>query len=381
MSTRLIWIAFSLLLSGSVHVVAAGWLRRSYPKLSKRLVYGLAAFFTVFPSLMRAWVVAAPSRFVVIMVAISIVEVFAVFFALIPTAIVSLLARFAPKKKQPDGTLVDRRQAISRIAGTTAFGAAAVTLGWGATRGRHGFTIEEVVVKIPNWPKALEGYTIAQISDVHVGAFTGERELAEGLELIRRVKPDLVVATGDLVDHESVDADAIAAMLAAVNARDGAYAIVGNHDHYAGPADVARRFAAAKVRLLVNEGITIRDAFALLGVDDMNGRLRAQPGFAGPDLAKAINMVRPDLPRILLAHQPKYFREARGRVALQLSGHTHGGQINPGFTPAKIFMPYVSGRYVEEESTLWVNRGFGVVGPPARIGAPPEITRIVIVSV
>jgi uncharacterized protein len=86
------------------------------------------------------------------------------------------------------------------------------------------------------------------------------------------------------------------------------------------------------------------------------------------------------LPRILLAHQPSYFREAAGRVALQLSGHTHGGQINPGFRPADLLMEFVHGRYEREGSTVWVNRGFGVAGPPSRVGAPPEITKIVIVS-
>jgi hypothetical protein len=91
-------------------------------------------------------------------------------------------------------------------------------------------------------------------------------------------------------------------------------------------------------------------------------------------------MVRSDAPRVLLAHQPNYFDTASARVGLQLSGHTHGGQINPGFRPADLFMRYVSGRYEENGSTLWVNRGFGVAGPPARVGAPPEVTKIVLVT-
>ena len=86
------------------------------------------------------------------------------------------------------------------------------------------------------------------------------------------------------------------------------------------------------------------------------------------------------LPRILLAHQPNYIRESAGQVALQLSGHTHGGQINPGFHPAALFLPYVAGRFEVGGTTLYVNRGFGVVGPPARIGAPPEVTKVVLVS-
>jgi len=131
----------------------------------------------------------------------------------------------------------------------------------------------------------------------------------------------------------------------------------------------------------VNEGELIRGrdggGFALLGVADMFASgSREQP----PSLERALAMVPPDAPRILLAHQPAYFPVARGRVALQLSGHTHGGQINPGFRPAALFMRYLSGRYEERGSTMWVNRGFGVAGPPARIGAPPEVTKIVLVA-
>lgn len=371
---RIGFILLALVLGTLLHVSAARWVLRRFPKVSRRLAWGIAIPLALYPAVSRTLHALEPTRFTVFIMAAAFVELFALLAASLFTSVVSLGARVVVKTE-------DRRDAISKIAAGTAFGAASITLGWGATRGRHGYTIEDVVVKIKDWPRALDGYTIAQVSDIHVGAFTGARELDEGLEMIRRVKPDLVVATGDLVDFDSKDADAIAAMLAKTNARDGAYAILGNHDHYAGPDDVVRRFAAANVKLLVNEGITIRDAFALLGVDDMHARTSPHRGFFGPDLGRAIAMVRPDLPRILLAHQPKYFHEARGRVALQLSGHTHGGQVNPGFTPAKLFMPYVAGRYEEDASTLWVNRGFGVVGPPARIGAPPEITRIVIVSV
>ena len=100
----------------------------------------------------------------------------------------------------------------------------------------------------------------------------------------------------------------------------------------------------------------------------------------GPDLYAAGRGLDVEVPRILLAHQPRYFKEAAGRVALQLSGHTHGGQINPGFRPADLVMDFVAGRYERDGSTLWVNRGFGVAGPPSRVGAPPEVTKIVIVA-
>ena len=117
--------------------------------------------------------------------------------------------------------------------------------------------------------------------------------------------------------------------------------------------------------------------FALLGVDDISARHHHR---AGPQLDRALAMVPRNVPRILLSHQPQTVDEWAGQVALQLSGHTHGGQINPGFRPADLFFRYVAGLYEVGGTTLYVNRGFGTVGPPSRIGAPPEITRIVLVA-
>ncbi len=104
--------------------------------------------------------------------------------------------------------------------------------------------------------------------------------------------------------------------------------------------------------------------------------MRALPRLDGRVSAAA------DLPRILLCHNPSFFAESAGRVALQLSGHTHGGQVNLGIRPADYLLPggWVAGRYDERGSALYVNRGFGTVGPPARIGARPEVTRIVLTS-
>jgi predicted MPP superfamily phosphohydrolase len=279
---------------------------------------------------------------------------------------------------------IGRRQAIEQVAGVSLFGATTAALGWGMVRGRHSFQVEEVVVRVKDWPRALDGYTIAQVSDVHMGAFVGDRELDEGFELVSRVRPDLMVATGDLVDFDATTIGPLLERMARVNARDGAFAILGNHDHYAGAAEVVRRIQGSQVRLLSNESVHLRSGdgggFALLGVDDLHGRTGRSPGFGGPDLPAALRGVAPELPRILLAHQPNYIRESAGRVALQLSGHTHGGQINPGFRPADLIMEFVSGRYERQGSTLWVNRGFGVAGPPSRVGAPPEVTKIVIVA-
>jgi predicted MPP superfamily phosphohydrolase len=280
----------------------------------------------------------------------------------------------------PEGTL-GRRLVIERSVGLVAMGASASVLGWGSVFGRHEFQVEEIVVRLAGLPKALEGYTIAQISDIHAGLFVGEREIEEGFEKVRSLRPDLVVVTGDLVDFDARFAPWLARKLSDLRGKDGVVGILGNHDYYAGFTLVVPAMRAAGVDLLVNEGRTIRPndggGFALLGVDDL---WAPRSGGVGPDLDRAIAMVRPDTARVLLAHQPSFLKESRGQVGLQLSGHTHGGQINPGFRPADFLMRYVSGRYEESGTTLWVNRGFGVAGPPSRIGAPPEVTKVVLVS-
>ncbi|HQY63464.1 MAG TPA: metallophosphoesterase [Polyangiaceae bacterium] len=277
---------------------------------------------------------------------------------------------------------ISRRLLIERTAGFALLGSSTTAIGWGIVRGRHAFELEEVVVKIPGLSPKLDGYTIAQISDVHAGLFVQERELEEGLSLVRAMKPDLIVATGDLIDHDPEFCALLARELSRLQARDGLFCIYGNHDYTTGRGAVAEALRRAGIPLLVNEGRVLREeeggGFALLGLDELWGR---RWGAEGPNLGRALATVRPqDIPRIVLSHQPKTFDDHVGQVALQLSGHTHGGQINPGFRPADLVMPYVAGRYVKGGSTLWVNRGFGVAGPPSRVGAPPEVTKIVLVS-
>lgn len=274
-----------------------------------------------------------------------------------------------------------RRQVVEAAGGVAMIGATGSMLGWGAVRGRHAFELTEVAVRIAALPRALDGYTIVQISDLHVGTYVGERELDEGFERVRAAKPDLVVVTGDLVDFDPAYAPLAARRLADLAPRDGVFAIVGNHDDYTGVDVVTGALRAAGVTPLVNDGRVVRagdgGGFALLGVDDL---WSPRYGRGGPRLDRALEAVPAALPRILLSHQPRTIDFWAGRVALQLSGHTHGGQINPGFRPADLLMPYVAGQYRVGGSVLYVNRGFGTVGPPSRVGAPPEVTRIVLVS-
>jgi hypothetical protein len=276
----------------------------------------------------------------------------------------------------PDTMAMSRRQIIEGVGGVGFLAASGSMLGWGLTRGRHAFEIDEVAIRIAGLPRVLDGYTIAQVSDIHSGVFVGERELDEGLSLIRTVRPDLLVVTGDIVDSDVAFAPIIARKLAAFAPRDGAFAIPGNHDYYAGVDGVMNAVRAAGVTTLINEARIIRPGdgggFALLGVDDVAAERRT----GGPKVVATPGVQA----RILLSHQPRTVDRWAGSVALQLSGHTHGGQINPGFRPAAFAMPYVAGRYDVRGTVLYVNRGFGTVGPPIRVMAPPEVTKIVLVS-
>jgi uncharacterized protein len=392
-------LAFALALAA--HLFVASWFMRALPsqRLHRRSVVVVAVALSAVSALGRFAAVAWPSRAVEVLAAGGAVESMIVMGGAIPLALMTLLARLAfgaraarvdpPCASELAGVRgsgkevrpVTRRDVVEGIAGTLALGASTAALGWGAIRGRHAFQIEEVPVRILGLPPALDGYTIAQISDLHAGVFVGDRELGEGLSLVGSMRPDLVVVTGDLVDFDARYAPRLAGELGRLRTRDGVFAVLGNHDYYSDPKAVALAMRSAGVGLLVNEGRTIRPAdgggFALLGVDDL---FATRWHGAGPDLDRALAMVSPDAPRVLLAHQPTYFDVVSGRVALQLSGHTHGGQINPGFRPGEWFTRYLAGRYERRGSTLWVNRGFGVVGPPSRIGAPPEVTKIVLVA-
>ncbi len=277
---------------------------------------------------------------------------------------------------------LSRRRFVEAAAGGGALAASAGVLGWGLRVSRFDWRVEEVPVRLARLPRALDGFTVVQISDLHVGPLWRERELRQGLAFVAGLRPDLVVVTGDIVDHDRAYIPLAARLLGELAAREGVAFVPGNHDHYTGVREVVGALGGAGLDALVNRSkvVAARDGggFALLGVDDMTGGYRG----LGPDLGRALGSAPPGLATVLLAHQPDFFYRAlrAGGVDLQLSGHTHGGQINPGFVPAGLLYEFVSGRYERQGSTIYVNRGFGTVGPPLRAGAPPEITKLVLVA-
>ncbi len=280
------------------------------------------------------------------------------------------------------------RRDVLTVVGSGAIVASFSTLAWGVARTRFDLEVVELPVRIARLPRALDGFTIVQISDVHVGVYLGERDLRRAEELVRGLRPDLFVLTGDLVhlraSYLPLACDWVARLSAM--ARHGGAAILGNHEYYVGRDAVREGYRRAKVDLLINESRVIAPkdggGLSLLAVDDLYG---ARHGF-GPDLDRAIVTLsdagEDDRPRILMCHQPQFHPEAeKRRIDLQLSGHTHGGQIAPigPLVAGAIFGPYV-GRHAFGATTLYVNRGFGTSGPPSRVAVRPEITKIVLVA-
>jgi predicted MPP superfamily phosphohydrolase len=278
----------------------------------------------------------------------------------------------------------DRRQFLARA---VAGGAALAVGGASAVAIRSALSepeVHEVPVRLERLPRALAGLAIAQISDLHVGPTIGEREVRRVVEATNRLRPDLVAITGDLVDGSVPSLAAAVAPLAALRARYGVLFVTGNHEYYSGATAWMAHLRTLGIRVLRNERVEIGDGGASIdvaGIDDWRSAGLA-PGH-GPDLAGAIAGRDPERSLVLLAHQPKGVEEAvGGGVELQLSGHTHGGQIFPFNLVTGLAYRYLAGLYrgVGPGGTgqVFVSRGTGYWGPPMRLGYPPEIARIVL---
>ncbi len=290
-------------------------------------------------------------------------------------------------RAQPDPPAdPERRLLIARaVAGTAALAAAGASAF--AFRSATGpAEVTEVPVRLERLPRALSGLTIAQITDLHVGPTIGEREVRRVVDQVNALRPDLVAVTGDLVDGSVAELGRAVAHIGRLEARHGVYFVTGNHEYYSGVGEWLAELRRLGIRALRNERVVIGDAGAsidLAGVDDYGSR--GMGGGHGVDLPRALAGRDPDRALVLLAHQPRGVGSAvRAGVELQISGHTHGGQIAPfNFVVGAVF-PYLKGLYRHEEpgrtGQIFVSRGTGYWGPPLRLGSPPEIAKIVLTA-
>src|SRR5271168_3295373 len=243
--------------------------------------------------------------------------------------------------------------------------------------------VVEVNIPIAGLPRALQGFSIAQISDVHVGPTIKRGFVAAIVRRVNELNADLIAVTGDLVDGTVQQLSAHTAPLAELSARHGAYFVTGNHEYYSGESAWTLEIRRLGLQVLKNEHVVLEHngaSLVLAGVTDVSAHhfdaaeqsdpvaaLRGAPADAGA--------------RILLAHQPNSAAAAAGAgFDVQLSGHTHGGQFWPWNLFVRFFQPFTGGLYRLKNLWIYVSRGTGYWGPPNRFGVPSEITRIRLIA-
>jgi hypothetical protein len=233
--------------------------------------------------------------------------------------------------------------------------------------------VERQEIYLPKLPRALDGFRIVHLSDLHYGPMVDPRHLQRAIEIANELRPDLIALTGDYISQERGYAAPCAEIVGQLKATSGVYAILGNHDHWTDAQLITDLFRAEGIRMLINEGVRIdaRDeAFWLAGVDDTMVGLE--------DLSLSLAGARDGEFKLLLAHNPTILRRAaRADVDLVLSGHTHGGQVtlrpekNRSGRPRRRMLRGLGRR---ANTQIYVTRGLGTVVLPIRYGCPPEVS-------
>ncbi|MEU3177029.1 metallophosphoesterase [Streptomyces albidoflavus] len=263
-----------------------------------------------------------------------------------------------------------RRLFVSRIVGGTAAAVALGTVGAGTYGVLRGPRLKHVTVPLAKLPRAAHGYRIAVVSDVHLGPILGRGHTQRIVDTVNSAQPDLIAVVGDLVDGSVAELGHAAEPLAQLRARDGSYFVTGNHEYFSGAAEWVDHVRELGLRPLENARVE-KAGFDLAGVNDVAGESYGQ----GPDFVRALGDRDRSRASVLLAHQPIVIDEAvEHGVDLQLSGHTHGGQLWPGNLIAGLANPTVEGLERYGDTQLYVSRGAGAWGPPVRVGAPSDIT-------
>ena len=267
---------------------------------------------------------------------------------------------------------IERRLVLARgmaiFAGLTAAG----VTGYGVKTALGAPRLDRVQLPIAKLPRAMDGTRLAVVSDIHLGPLTGTRHATRIVDLINSVQADIVCVVGDLVDGSVAELGRFAAPLADIESRHGAFFVTGNHEYYSGYGEWVEEVARLGVRPLRNERVEI-NGLDLAGVNDLGG---VDFGDA-PDFRRALGGRDSARPVVLMAHQPVAAVDAAPYgVDLQVSGHTHGGQMAPFNLVVKLQQPVVSGLGTVDGVPVYVTNGAGWWGPPVRVGAPPQVSVI-----
>jgi predicted MPP superfamily phosphohydrolase len=282
-----------------------------------------------------------------------------------------------------DGTVmapassIPRRLFLSRGLAVTAGAVALGTAGTGAHVANSAPVVRRVPVTLARLDPALDGLRIVTFSDGHLSATYGGRRFERLVEMVNAQRPDVVAIVGDLVDGEVAELREEVAPLADLVSAQGVFFVTGNHEYFSGADAWVRHLPTLGVDVLRNERVPIGRGGAtvdLAGIDDRTAASSGVPGH-GADLDAALDGRDDAIPVVLLAHQPVVVEQARSAgVDLQLSGHTHGGQLWPFDYAIRLDQPSVEGLTRHGDTQLYVTSGAGYWGPPMRIGARPEIT-------
>ena len=267
------------------------------------------------------------------------------------------------------------RQASAWWVATLALAATIV----GFVNARRLARVVTVDVPIAGLPPDLDGFTIVQISDIHIGPTIKQRYVQAIVDAVNQESPDLVAITGDVVDGSVEQLAAQASPLGQLRAPHGVYLVTGNHEYYSGAAPWVAEFRRMGLRVLMNEHALIHPSglpMIIAGVTDYSAGAFDPHQRSNPAAALA-GAPADAWPRILLAHQPRSAAAAEPLgYTLQLSGHTHGGQFFPWGFFVRLQQPYTAGLHRHGRMWIYISRGTGYWGPPKRLGAPSEITRL-----
>lgn len=308
----------------------------------------------------------------------------------------SFLYLFFSGKEFPENksTIPNRRRFLT----LAATGLAAIpfsTMLYGITKGKYAYTVNKVKLAFTDLPAAFHGFKIVQISDIHAGSLDSVSSVAKGVQMINDLAADVVVFTGDLVNSDKDEVNDYVETFKAIQAKEGKFAVLGNHDYYGVPdngneqrdywTDFHKKYQAMGFQLMNNTHQFIEkegEKICMVGVENW-GRARYFPKRG--DLDKALQNTQSDDFCVLLSHDPTHWDDKviphQKHIHLTLSGHTHGFQFGvnmPGFkwSPAQYRYDKWMGLYEEAKQYLYVNRGFGFLAFPGRIGMWPEITEI-----
>ncbi len=298
-----------------------------------------------------------------------------------------------------EGNTIPRSEFLAKtamVAGTLPL----VAMSYGIISGAHDYRLRRKTIYLPNLPKSFDGITIAQVSDIHSGSFFNKTAVKGGVEMVMKEKPDLIFFTGDLVNNESEEVEDYINIFDKLKAPLGVYSVTGNHDYgdyknWDSEKAKAQNFEDLKTAhklmgydLLMNENRTIElggEKIAILGNENWGAGRFAKYG----DLDKAYQGTEEAAVKLLLSHDPSHWdaqvRPKYKDIDMMFAGHTHGFQFGVEigdfkWSPSQYAYKQWAGLYTEGNQHLYVNRGFGYIGYPGRVGMPPELTVITLKS-